>query len=91
MDYVISYDITDDRRRQRMANALLDYGRRIQESVFWAELDDRLRARLCKRILGILNEMEDNVVLIPVCAGCRKGVVELGRAEFPEVKDFYVL
>lgn len=91
MDYLISYDIADDQRRQRMANALLDYGRRVQESVFWAELDERLLGRLCERIRSILSEFEDNVLLIPVCGHCRKGVVELGRAEFPEVQDFYIL
>ncbi|MBY0508405.1 MAG: CRISPR-associated endonuclease Cas2 [Bryobacteraceae bacterium] len=36
MRFVICYDITDDRRRARVSAALLDYGARLQESVFVA-------------------------------------------------------
>lgn len=45
MRFLVCYDIADDRRRDRMAKALLDYGARIQESVFLAELDDELAER----------------------------------------------
>ena len=33
MQYVICYDIADDRRRDRIASALLDYGPRAQEKI----------------------------------------------------------
>ena len=42
MQYVISYDLADDGRRNRLASALLDFGARVQESVFVANLDDEL-------------------------------------------------
>ena len=38
MQYVICYDISDDRRRSRIASLLLDFGTRVHESVFVAEL-----------------------------------------------------
>lgn len=91
MDTLICYDIADDRRRQRVANVLLDFGKRVQESVFWAELDEGLEARLLERLRGVMEETEDSVLLVPVCGGCRKQIVELGKADVPEVKDYYVL
>ena len=36
---VISYDISDDRTRRRVANLLMDYGKRVQYSVFECLLD----------------------------------------------------
>lgn len=91
MDYLVCYDIADDRRRQRMATVLLDFGRRVQESVFWAELDDGLLDRLLERVRTVMEETEDSTLLVPVCAGCRKNVIELGKADVPEVREFYVL
>jgi CRISPR-associated protein Cas2 len=38
---VVSYDITDDKRRVRMAKTLLGYGQRVQYSVFEAHLTQR--------------------------------------------------
>jgi hypothetical protein len=40
MQYVVCYDIADDARRSRVSNCLLDFGTRVQESVFVANLED---------------------------------------------------
>jgi hypothetical protein len=40
VQYVICYDLSDAVRRRRVASALPDFGRRVQESVFVAHLDD---------------------------------------------------
>ena len=45
MQYVVCYDIADDARRSRISQILLDFGTRVQESVFVAHLDDVLAAR----------------------------------------------
>ena len=42
MQYVICYDIADDGRRGRVASTLLDFGTRVEESVFVAQLDEEL-------------------------------------------------
>lgn len=39
--YVISYDISNDRRRNKIAKILLDYGRRVQYSVFECEMNQK--------------------------------------------------
>ena len=41
MFYVVSYDMPDDRKRTKMAKNLLDFGTRVQYSVFECILDDK--------------------------------------------------
>ncbi len=42
MQYWACYDIADDRRRQRLSDVLLDFGTRVQESVFQCLIDASL-------------------------------------------------
>ena len=91
MQYVICYDISDDRRRERLAGALLDFGKRIQESVFLAHLDDALAARLRERIRKEVDPDFDRVHLFSLCEQCAGKVEALGTAEVPKDQDFYVI
>jgi CRISPR/Cas system-associated endoribonuclease Cas2 len=43
MLYLISYDVSDDTRRRRVYEALKDFGRRVQYSVFECETEERGR------------------------------------------------
>ena len=53
MRYLVCYDIADDRRRDRLAGALLDFGPRLQESVFLLDLDEELLVRLKERVTKV--------------------------------------
>ena len=55
MQWLVSYDVADDTRRGKLSKALLDYGQRVQESVFWVETEDDLGDRIRERILRIIN------------------------------------
>jgi CRISPR-associated endonuclease Cas2 len=74
-----------------MATALLDYGRRIQESVFLASLDEDLYARMLERVERLMSEAEDTVHVFGLCEGCGRRVVVRGKAELPVDRDFYIL
>ena len=50
MQYWVCYDIADDRRRQRLSDALLDFGSRVQESVFQCRLDAALAEEMMRRV-----------------------------------------
>jgi CRISPR-associated protein Cas2 len=41
MFYVVSYDIPEDRKRDRVSKTLLDFGARVQYSVFECILDGK--------------------------------------------------
>ena len=50
MLYVISYDVSDDNRRRRVSEALKDFGRRVQYSVFECNVDAGGLKELMERI-----------------------------------------
>lgn len=81
--YLVSYDISDDRARTRMAHLLESYGQRVQYSVFELWLTerelDRLQAQLEKAV-----EAEGAVRLYYLCAACRERVQVWGQGERTE-------
>ena len=91
MEYVICYDLTDDRRRDRLAKTLLDYGKRIQHSVFVAHLDDELLERMMARVRGVIEDREDRVHVFAMCGTCEGKVIALGTAEVPKDAEFYII
>lgn len=65
MKFVIAYDISNDKRRERVARVLLHFGQRIQKSVFIAVLDQDQQSEL-KRELGVLLRLGDRVEWFPI-------------------------
>lgn len=49
-DYVVIYDITENKERSKVDKLLKGYGFRIQKSVFECRLNRRLKAELTDRI-----------------------------------------
>ena len=87
---VISYDISDDRTRRRVANVLADYGKRVQYSVFECRVD----AKTLEKIITLLKpfaEGNDSIRLYQLCDACVKKVVLLGRGELTEVAKFHLV
>jgi CRISPR-associated protein Cas2 len=91
VQYVICYDIADDRRRGRVAKALLDYGPRAQESVFVANLDEELAAKMWERLERLVDQNWDRVHVFEICEACIKKTRVLGTAEVVEEREFYVI
>ena len=88
---LVSYDIPDDRRRLKLAKTILDFGRRVQYSVFECLIDLPLLVELTKRIEAVVEENEDSVRIYTLCAGCEKQVQIIGQGEVSEDKDVYIL
>ena len=61
MRYLVCYDIGDDKRRNRLADVLLDFGPRLQESVFLVDLDEELLDRMKERVGRTVDPMVDVV------------------------------
>lgn len=65
MYVLITYDVatTDGgkRRLRQVAKACLDYGQRVQNSVFECSLEPAQLVRLKQRVLSILDPEEDSV------------------------------
>ncbi len=77
MLYVAVYDVSSNSRRTRLAKHLLDYGDRVQKSVFDLRLSEReLQHVLAKsgKIIGA----EDRLRVYMLCAACAERIVSLG-------------
>lgn len=48
--YVFCYDVSDNKRRRRIARRLEDAAVRVQRSVFEARMTSRTAKRLCRRL-----------------------------------------
>ncbi|MCP5099016.1 MAG: CRISPR-associated endonuclease Cas2 [Chloroflexi bacterium] len=68
MNCLLIYDIPDDRRRTKIADACLDYGLdRIQYSAFSGDISRNLQAELFLKVCDILGKKPGNIQIIPVC------------------------
>jgi CRISPR-associated protein Cas2 len=91
MLYVIAYDIVDDTRRVRVADALKDFGRRVQYSVFEAQLDAELLGSLQRRVEHIVDAEEDSVRIYPLCGECEVKVTIIGQGRRTIEEKLYVV
>ncbi|MBU1615858.1 CRISPR-associated endonuclease Cas2 [bacterium] len=91
MFYLVSYDIPDDKRRQKIAKILLDFGDRVQYSVFEAILTGELLEKMVARLKEFVSEKEDSIRIYRLCAECKKEIDILGCGEVSEDKDVYIL
>lgn len=90
MFYVVSYDIPDDRKRDRIAKVLLDFGTRVQYSVFECIMDDEAVERLTARLADIVSD-EDSVRLYALCSKCYSVAQVLGSGKVTQNEDVYIL
>ena len=88
---VVAYDVPDDRRRARLADALEDFGVRVQYSVFECLLEQEQVAALRKRVGAEINAQEDAVRIYRLCAECAGRVELLGLGEKTEDPEVYVV
>jgi len=77
---LIVYDISNDKRRTKLHNVLLDYGTPVQYSVFECHLDDKNLVKLKKAVARVVRKRRDNVRYYYLCADCEKKI-ESSRAE----------
>lgn len=66
MRYLVCYDITEERRRSKVAKFLSFYGRRIQKSVFTCDIDVRQRNEMLAGIIALVEEKTDRCHIFPL-------------------------
>lgn len=80
MRVVISYDISDTKRRTKMAKLMEGHGYRVQYSVFECELDEKKLKELMRRLRPLVKVEEwESVRIYPLNADAEKRVKVLGK------------
>ena len=62
--YIITYDISDDKRRTKVFKALKDNGDHVQYSVFFCQLSSMELAVLRGTLQSYINAREDQIILV---------------------------
>jgi CRISPR-associated protein Cas2 len=91
MLYLISYDITDDNQRRHVMEALMDFGRRVQYSVFECNLDEGALEELLGRLEFEIDRATDSCRLYRLCEGCATEVKILGKGDRYSEPGFVII
>ncbi len=91
MRYIVSYDITETKRRTRLRKNLLRFGNAVQFSVFECDLVPRELERMKKTIVAIIDKRTDNVRIYPMCEKCANSVDFFGGKPLEKNEIFYVV
>ena len=88
---IVAYDIADPKRLTRVAKIVIDYGVRVQRSIFEIMVDDRVFAEMKARIEKVIVPEEDGVKYFPLCEKCAGTVEIIGQGLFTDPdEEFYI-
>lgn len=68
--FIVCYDVHDDRRRRKIAEALDAYGDRVQASVFELPIAPPLMDTCMREVMELLDQSHDRLAVYRLCASC---------------------
>ena len=91
--YLVLYDIADRKRLARAAAIVLDYGIRVQKSVYEVRLTQQSLAALRRRLADVIEPEEDGVKIVPLCESCMARRTSSGAAlpQLPNAPSWLVI
>jgi CRISPR-associated protein Cas2 len=75
---VVSYDIVDTKRRAKLAKKLLNFGKRVQYSVFECSLNQEQLAEMKKQALPFVDLEKDSLRIYKLCEACVQQIESFG-------------
>lgn len=79
--YLLAYDMSDNKRRAKIAKLMESMGERVQGSVFEAYLDAAELQKVMKKSGKIMNMEEDSLRVYFLCEACRPKLKTLGQGK----------
>lgn len=77
---LVAYDIADSKRLRRVAGICLDYGIRVQKSLFECHLSEEVFHEFWNRLETAIDPEQDSLSAYPVCRACLRRRTAAGRA-----------
>lgn len=81
---VIAYDIVDDKKRNEISDLLLQYGRRVNRSVFECFLSNSEFEKLKRTLKEKIKPKEDIILYYHLCRDCIGRIEREGREDVPK-------
>jgi CRISPR-associated protein Cas2 len=91
MFVVISYDVTDDKRRTRVLKLLKGYGTHVQYSVFECDLTAQQLAQVDRDLRQIIDRHTDSVRCYLLDAAAVKRIQVLGIGQVSSDPIYYLV
>ena len=92
MKIIACYDISDNKRLNKIARIMKDYGTRVQYSVFELDVEEYVLKKLMKRVEKIIEKEVDSVRYYKLCFECENSLDIIGSKVYSEkTKEFYLL
>ncbi len=70
MNYLVTYDIQNDKRRKKISDELEAFGSRVNYSVFECELNKTKLKKLKQKLEELIDKKEDSLRFYHICQSC---------------------
>jgi CRISPR-associated protein Cas2 len=90
MHVVVSYDISEDKRRTKIHKILKSYGQWMQYSVFECNLTELQYAKLRSRLNKLIKPEQDSIRFYFLCRCCQDKVERIGGEIVRDETVFFV-
>lgn len=93
---LVSYDVSTEtaagrKRLRRVAKTCLNYGQRVQKSVFECKVDQAQLETLKCKLLEEIDETEDNLRIYRIIEPLEKNVMEFGKFKATDFEGTLIL
>ncbi len=85
MNFLIAYDIEDDKVRKKVSTLLDEFGSRVNYSVYECELNATKLRKLKHSLLEVMNKQTDSIRFYHICQNCLPKSFELS----PKKRDIF--
>ena len=86
MFYLVSYDVVEDKPRNKIFKFLKDFGYSLQKSVFVVDCENRECAKkIFEGVYEFIDKSTDHVFMVPMCNGCFEKRIVSG--EYPRFEQ----
>lgn len=91
MRIIVAYDISDNKRRERLRKSLRQFGNPVQKSVFECDLTQRQIEKMERVIRAIISVSKDNVRYYKICNACAGEAEIFGGKPLEKTQIAYVV
>jgi len=88
---IVSYDIIDDNKRTKLAKTLLNFGKRVQYSVFECDLQPDKIEKMTAQALKLVDLEKDSLRIYRICQACVSQIESYGIKKGWEEEEIIVI
>lgn len=89
--FLIAFDVSDDKRLRQVANTLLNYGQRVQYSVFECHIENNQLQDLHAELAQHIDPEEDRIHICPLCGKDEQAILIDDDSYVSQDQDYYML